>query len=215
MIKEDLETDVCIYRKYSAKPINKIETPGCWDMHEIGVFRGDEQIGSYRRGYDTFFETFFPFIGVDGKEYALYSGNYTKTEVMSLPDCKKVCETAGSFCPTGLYVPVLVGIAPNENDPEPPHGTPHEIWSEWMHRNWTEKYASFGFVSGCQWGDDGSDKVEYLDLSRVPEGIITETAKFGYLELPAGVELKDAVEADWDRRAGLQITIATRKEFKL
>lgn len=36
---------------------------------------------------------------------------------------------------------------------------------------------------GCYWGDDTSWKVQYLDLSRVQQGIISRDDRFGYVEL--------------------------------
>ena len=43
--------------------------------------------------------------------------------------------------------------------------------------------GDFGFVWGGVWGDDSSWKLQYLDLSRVQEGIIVRDERFGYLEL--------------------------------
>lgn len=34
-------------------------------------------------------------------------------------------------------------------------------------------YYSFGFVAGCIWGDESTWKVQYLDLSKADEGILT------------------------------------------
>jgi hypothetical protein len=50
-----------------------------------------------------------------------------------------------------------------------------------------------GFVAGCIWGDDSSWKIQYLDLSRVEEGIIRREERFGYIELPQSVRLRDAI----------------------
>jgi hypothetical protein len=46
--------------------------------------------------------------------------------------------------------------------------------------------GDFGFVWGCIWGDDGSWKVQYLDLSRVREGVVRREERFGYVELATG-----------------------------
>lgn len=54
-------------------------------------------------------------------------------------------------------------------------------------------YYSFGFVAGCLWGDDSSWKMQYLDLSEVEKGIINREERFGYIELPDNVSLRDAV----------------------
>jgi hypothetical protein len=74
-----------------------------------------------------------------------------------------------------------------------------------------------GFVAGCVWGDDSSWKIQYLDLSRVEEGIIQRDERFGYIELPRSVALRNAihlhkladiprveiaVSTDWDLQTG-------------
>lgn len=64
-----------------------------------------------------------------------------------------------------------------------------------MHE-WVFADRVHGFISGCVWGDDTSWKVEYLDLSRADEGIIKREARFGYVELAAGQDLKDAIDYD-------------------
>lgn len=51
-----------------------------------------------------------------------------------------------------------------------------------------------GFIAGCVWGDDGSWKIEYLDLSRADEGIIKREQKFGYISMPNGLFLDKAVD---------------------
>jgi hypothetical protein len=44
----------------------------------------------------------------------------------------------------------------------------------------------FGFVAGCIWGDDSSWKIQYLDLSRVSEGVLVREERFGYIAIPEG-----------------------------
>ncbi len=53
--------------------------------------------------------------------------------------------------------------------------------------------GQFGFISGCHWGDDSSWKMQYLDLSKITEGVITRTARWGYWELPEGKSLKECL----------------------
>lgn len=55
-------------------------------------------------------------------------------------------------------------------------------------------YYPFGFVAGCIWGDDSSWKIEYLDLSAVEKGEIRRDARFGYIEMPDGISLKQAID---------------------
>lgn len=153
----------------------------------IGVFDGNEQIGTYERNYGSMFNTFCPFIGVDGKWYALYSRDYTSTRIMSLPDCKDIGgeepHTFG-FCPTGYYVPIDGAPFNKDGTPEPDIKTEQKEWDDWFLKAYEEKYMPFGFVSGCIWGDDSSDKLEYLDLSRAHEGILVRDARFGHISLP-------------------------------
>lgn len=44
--------------------------------------------------------------------------------------------------------------------------------------------GQFGFIAGCVWGDDSSWKLQYLDLSKITEGKLERTDRWGYLELP-------------------------------
>lgn len=70
-------------------------------------------------------------------------------------------------------------------------------YREWYNRHpFVHKYLELGFVSGCFWGDDSSDKLEVFDLSQVEKGIIKRDQRFGYFVLPAGVKLKDALDFD-------------------
>lgn len=48
--------------------------------------------------------------------------------------------------------------------------------------------GDFGFVAGCIWGDDLTWKIERLDLSRVAEGKITRSAKFGSVDMPSNAK---------------------------
>ena len=43
--------------------------------------------------------------------------------------------------------------------------------------------GNFGFVWGCEWGDDSSWKIQYLDLRKVQQGVIVRSDRFGYVEL--------------------------------
>lgn len=55
-------------------------------------------------------------------------------------------------------------------------------------------YYPFGFVAGCIWGDENSWKVQYLDLSKAEKGILGREERFGYIELPENLRLKDAID---------------------
>ncbi len=56
----------------------------------------------------------------------------------------------------------------------------------------------FGFLSGCVWGDDNSWKLRYVDLSQIPQKVLSITEKFGYWQLP-NQPLKDSINMDaWE-----------------
>ena len=57
-------------------------------------------------------------------------------------------------------------------------------------------YHPFGFVAGCIWGDDSTWKIQYLDLSEAEKGIVKREERFGYIELPDNLNLKDAIDLE-------------------
>ena len=194
MVITDIENKVT----YSARAIGKIDyQPGAWHGLRVGVFRNDDdseqQVGEYNRNHPNLYRTFFHF-KKDGKDYALYSRDYPATRVMELPSCKDIGgeEPDGDgFCPVDFYVP----CGPLT-------------------------YYPFGFVAGCIWADDSSWKIQYLDLSDVERGVIKRDARFGYIEMPHHMNLKDCIrmdnygkdpEAEWSHR----ITIAIQQHFDL
>lgn len=71
----------------------------------------------------------------------------------------------------------------------------HAASRAWRDRHpYIHRHADYAFVAGCVWGDDsGGWKLEFLDLSEAAQGKLVRSARFGYLELPPGVDLKDAV----------------------
>src|SRR5690606_12111241 len=82
-----------------------------------------------------------------------------------------------------------------------------EEWSGWSDEDFAEMPVNervtgeFGFVSGCVWGDDWAYKVQFIDLSRLSEGLVTSDERFGYFPLPNNLKLADAVKvSEWDTR---------------
>lgn len=211
--------------KYHAKKLETIETkPGCWKYSRIGVFENEKQIGEYQRNYSSFGEsTFCPFIGADGKWYAVYSENYTATNIMSLPDCKKIGgeePNSYGFCPTELYVAryteCIFKAMPESELQKYPEASrkilkvdrierEYEDSKEWeseLEASETDnikflgniKYdLRLGFVAGCVWGDDSSWKIERLDLTEAHNGILKREQTFGYLQLP-DFPLRDCIK---------------------
>lgn len=148
--------------------------PGCWNTLKVKIFlrslEKTKEIGEYHRNYSSMLNTFVPFLQ-HGKEYALYSNNYTCTRVMSLPDCKDIAgekPDAFGFCPVDFFVPY-----------EPENGI----------------HGDFGFVAGCIWGDDSSWKLQFLDLRGIDKGKFDRKDKFGYFELP-DLPLKDCIDME-------------------
>lgn len=209
---------------YTVKIIGEIEySPGSWKGAKIGVFRNEEQIGEYERNYETLYNTFVPF-HLGGRDLALYSPHYTATRIMELPSCKDIGgeeSSPGGFCPVDYFVPTYidqeetisapnvpeeVGIKrinlPEEKDlSERTEQFPHFFDSgKFAEATFRYKpltpivYYPFGFIAGCYWGDDSSWKVQYLDLSEADRGILKRYERFGYIELPRAVNLKDAID---------------------
>lgn len=100
---------------YIAKVLNEIEySPNGWKGLRVGVFRveneTEEQIGEYERNYSTLYNTFIPF-QQNGKDFALYSPDYTVTRIMALPSCKDIGGEephSNGFCPTDYFVPAYI-----------------------------------------------------------------------------------------------------------
>jgi hypothetical protein len=70
------------------------------------------------------------------------------------------------------------------------------IWGEQgdYESGWIKMPPNHGFVFGCIWACPY--QVQYLDLSRVEEGIIRREERFGYIDLPRSVLLRDAIYLD-------------------
>lgn len=216
---------------YKVKIIQTVDHgKGHWKTLKVEVFRiedaHEEQIGAYERDYHSLFRSFCWF-RQHGKDYALYSPQYTTTRVMELPSCRDIGgeepHTFG-FCPVDYYVPAYLDIEESHNHHQEPityrlhepfdeddidpehHSSISPLW-----------FYQFGLIAGCIWGDDSSWKIQYLDLSNIENGKITRTEKFGYIELPEGLTLRDATRIwyDPDETNHLSITIAVQKRFEL
>jgi len=224
-------------------------SPNTWETLRVGVYRSEddtqEQVGEYHRNYPNLYDTFFH-CAYNGNDYALYSPDYTVTRIMELPTCKDIGGEephGGGFCPVDFYVPRYIdreySNAEDErqryrvNDPgaeylEPRKQKFYRVDEKTGKQISVEKsdqaispllYYRFGFVAGCIWGDDSSWKIEFLDLSEIGNGTIKRDARFGYLEMPEGMPLRQAVNMA-DYRYDLTdeikyITIALQKRFDL
>ena len=175
--------------KYFVRTSSKPNRPGTWASTIVEVFgrgssAGEEHaICRYERSY-SMLQTFEPFRQV-GRDFALISRDYTKTAVLDLGTGEVIAEEpetyyggnpampGGGFCPVGFYVPDWWDVHRGHVIPGSEQWGPEYEWP----------VGDFGFVWGCQWGDDSSWKVQYLDLSRVRKGVIARDDRFGYIEL--------------------------------
>jgi hypothetical protein len=186
---------------YHAKVLESVPTqPGCWAHLRVGVFQGEAQVGEYKRNYSAMYDTFFPFKQGD-EWFALYSSDYTATRVMRLPSCEDVAGEdphGHGFCPVDFYVPQVDEDGDADAD---------ELG---------DLAGTFGFVAGCVWGDDSSWKIQYLDLSRISEGILGRDDRFGYIEMPRHAKsLKDCISFRYFSEDEPQIHISQDVPFYL
>lgn len=179
--------------------------PG-WPRTDVTVIGPDGQRFEYQRNY-AMLRTFEPFrqLGVDGvwREYALVSRKYTASEVMDLATGEIVAVEAvdaggHGFCPVEFCV--LDWWEDDDRDPDTPDDITRPGDKYWRASD-EALQGRWGLVAGCVWGDDTSWKVQYLDLSDIAAGVIRRDDRFGYVELPTNVKLRDAVryQAETDR----------------
>ena len=149
------------------------------DKYDIPEGADGTHIGSYERNYSSLYKTFHPFKKGD-QWYAMYSKSYEKISVMELPSCKEIATNDDSFCPVEFYVPSYDNMMSKEDN------------DEWNNQ-FKDVEGTFGFVSGCYWGDDSSWKIAYLDLSDMLNGKIKLEHKFGYIEQPPELSLQQCI----------------------
>lgn len=89
----------------------------------------------------------------------------------------------------------------------------HKAWDE--RHPYITRYAPWGFVSGCVWGDDTSWKIQFLDLSQASQGILKRDDRFGYIQLPSGITLKDAISTWNFEHDNPMVEIALPVRFKI
>jgi len=168
-------------RSYEVKEIETFADKQGFTCTRVGVYSDRELVGSYVRNLEGT-GPFFPFLQA-GKEYALYSPNYTTTSVMSLPDCKLVASEPEDpmgigYCPLSFHVPT----SPAEK-------------AELLKTPYVDHVGGmWGVVSGCYWGAEWYSPIQYLDLSRISEGAVSRDDRFGSLQAPRKVPLKDCLD---------------------
>lgn len=201
---------------------------GVWHGAEISVFDNELNVpvGSYRRNYPTRIPGFEPF-WQDGKPYALMSRDYMYSACMDLTTGEVIAEEAeeaawsyytdsktgeekiykgAGFCPIDFYAPGFWDLHDGSILP----GSKH--WKPYMADDASSTWA---LVSGCLWGDDDDWKIQYLDLSKITEGLIIRDERFGYVPLAdSKADLRDVIDV-WDREDGSRIHIPVRVSFDL
>lgn len=207
--------------------------PSTWDLAEVTVFDGDTPVGCYERDYIGWAASTFEPFERDGHWFALYAPEHTGTRIMSLPDCRDIGGEAPDemgFCPVEFWVPRFkpmkwTGIeSGNEGETllfetetqAHNEGIVEEGQGRWRTRSefgaWT--CHELAFVAGCIWGDDSSWKVQVIDLSHVADGAITRSERFGYLQLPHGMSLSQAIHLHRSSpEAALRATILEERQW--
>jgi len=201
--------------------INDSKSKGGFGPMVIEIFSQKEKIGEYQRDYGSLFNT-HQFVNLNDKDYAIYSPHYQETAIMSLPDCKKIASYNKGFCPTDFWIPQYMEYEYSRNEVlagniyriyEPDIDGLLESDSE-IEVVTQKRYAAWGFVSGCVWGDDSSDKIQYLDLSKLESGEIIQSNKFGYLELPGNGNLRNSIKLGTEYADWIQFEINTKVDFR-
>lgn len=184
----------------------------------------EEQIGEYERNYHTLYDTFVPFHlnGKDLALYSPDYTATRIMELPSCRNIGGEERDGAGFCPVDYFVPTYINqewtsissYRPEEtitrriNNPAEKDLIERTEESRMIHPNTGKEITSsdrftpltplthypFGFIAGCYWGDDSSWKIQYLDLAQADKGILKRHERFGYIELPRGVQLKNAID---------------------
>ena len=198
---------------YTIKTTKKDNGKSYWNSTIVEIFKGEEKIGEYIRHYPSFTEQTFCPISYNGKDYALYSSDYTTISLMSLPDCKPIelkpecVKQLSSFCPTEIHVPqfYISHYVQNDEAKSKRYYAIQYNSSEGLEdheKNNPLYYSRMGFALGCVWGDDSSWKLNLIDLSKVEEGEVwfinnQKEQKWLYEEFSSKLSLKD-IECEFD-----------------
>lgn len=176
----------------------KENRPGTWNSLIVTIRRkgSEEALFTYERTHPGMYYTFEPFRRYENgvwHDYCLISQDYTSISVVDLESGELLFEgrhDTWGFCPIELYVPDYHDYSHmSEADMTNPDLLPGGKY--WDSREDEYLTGTFGFVSGCVWGDDSSWKLEYVDLTDLRNPVVAP--RFGYLELPGRINLKDAI----------------------
>lgn len=144
------------------------------------------EVGSYSIDRTRFPPLFHPFLGHDGRDYALCKRTRARLAVIALPSCAHVCDDEGvtAIRATEVYTRDL--------------GLCRDV-------------SRSALVAGHTVRD--SSVVEHLDLSAVPEGRLVRTARLGLVRLVRGMTLEQAVRpndfgTESNRLGNLELCVA-------
>lgn len=193
---------------------------GTWQSNKVSIFRDNTLIGEYLRNYPNFADlTFCPFF-IDSTWYALYSADYTDTRVMKLHEgiIEDWCsdKSSAGFCPVEIYVPKYVRYGDSVMTVDSEYATDDEFVRDCTDLDWQPiEFCNFGFLCGCYWGDDSSWKLRFIDLSKIPDKILTISERFGYWELPSSMTLRQSIDmSDWSNES-MYVSLASTKRVSL
>jgi hypothetical protein len=179
------------HEKYFLKTEKIDNGSGSWNYVKCEIYSknndgSETRCGEYIRKYSSYAEeTFSPFT-MNGKDYALYSSDYTTVRVMSLPDCIDIGgreKSSNGFCPVEIYIPRYTYIKDYEGERRDWvffENSTADVSGEEKY----DRYAPFAIMIGCVWGDDSSWKYRFIDLSEADKGILKEDERFGYIWTP-------------------------------
>lgn len=176
----------------------------------VQVVDGARLVGAYDRNY-AMLRTFEPFRQAD-HDYALVSPDKLLTSVLDLESGEIIAteqRQQPAFYPAGYYVPDWWDV----------HGEPgtrlpgSSTWRD------DDEWPSglFGFVWGAHVADDAQYKVQYLDLSRIQQGILVREERFGYLEIAAHDKLdgRDFILCENNGDGDISVRLAVERTYDL
>lgn len=207
-----------------------------WNKVLVKVFDSGDLIFEYTRNY-SMLKTFEPFrvwdeVGLEWRNFALVSPNYTATSLLDLDKRKLLGNDPPPPMPLSIATTYNEKYLKEGNEPykegDPWHSVgfcPMEFYvpdfldfydeqdMQEFHTDYTKKEMkiflsrrNFGFVGGCIWGDDSSMKVRSVDLTKVLDGQVKTEEKFGYTAISKS--LQDSISVEnylTDEHSGLRI----------
>ena len=182
-----------------------------WGHSILHVLRNDDEVFSYERTYPGFGKSTcvpFPqydFVDHQWHDYLLFSEEYVRASALNLETKKRADEPypidddgkehpGFGFCPTGFKVFSMMEEYVCADKDETKRDESIAFWNKTIddypdNASFALEYSGvFALESGCVWGDDTSDKLRYIDTSRIRDGILRTDERYGYFELGDSIE---------------------------